>query len=106
ATTGGSNPVSSFAAKLPPVSLPAVPTVPDVTSAAPPAKIKDNGGATQNLERNSLNFTPKGIDGKPFLFGSGGGVDNGMPGWQKGLKSLGIGGDTGGADGGGASAPK
>jgi hypothetical protein len=104
-TTGGSNPVSSFAAKLPPVSLPAVPTVPDVTPAAPQAKIKDNGGATQNLERNSLNFTPKGIDGKPFLFGSGGGVDNGMPGWQKGLKSLGIGGgDSTGSESKGADA--
>lgn len=107
------SPVKQFVAALPkPKDLSPAPRV--FTPPAPPkeepkveavaAVDPDDGGQNQqNVQRTSEKFTPKGIDGKPILFGSGTpGVDNGIRGWGDMLKKAGLGGaDTEGAGQGG-----
>jgi hypothetical protein len=98
---GGSNPIKSFVADLPKPQVftpPADPKV-DPAESDPPASSDNNKKPT--ITSYSEKFSPKGIGDNPLLFGSGnGGADNGMPGWQSALKSIGMGGgDTGGQRG-------
>jgi len=52
----------------------------------------DNSGEdSQNVVRDSQKFTPGQTGKSPILWGTANrGVENGMPGWQAGLKSLGL----------------
>jgi hypothetical protein len=103
--SGGSNLVKSFVADLPKQrALTPVDPAPADSTPLPVDKTSNK----QNQVRNGLSFKPEGLGTPLFLTGGGAGVDNGMPGWQKGLKSLGIGGgdstgsESKGADAGGA----
>jgi hypothetical protein len=60
---------------------------------SPTATLPDNSGAdSQNIVRDSKKFTPESMGNSSILLTGTPGVDNGMPGWQSGLKKLGLGG--------------
>ena len=83
-------------ASLPdPQSTPSAPqaiTPPELPKSEPQATPGDNGGPNLNVSRVSQKFTPKSFGDSPILFDSGKGADNGIRGWGKALKSIGLGG--------------
>ena len=97
----GANPLRSFvAAALPQRNAAPAPAPVDEKQQVTPV---DNSGAdSQNIVRDSQKFTPGSTGNTPILWGTASrGVDNGMPGWQAGLKSLGLA-PSGATPGGGA----
>jgi hypothetical protein len=112
--TTGSAPTTGANALRVPAAFSALVPQPNAAPAPAPVDEKqqvtpvDNSGAdSQNIVRDSQKFTPGSSGNSPILFGTANrGVENGMPGWQAGLKSLGLapsGATPGGATPGGAT---
>jgi hypothetical protein len=94
-TPQANNPVQSFVVNLPKPQAftPPAPVIKEDLKAEPDPTTPTGGDKKQVATPSySEKFTPKGIDGSPILFPGGGGANNGMPGWQKALKSIGVGG--------------
>jgi hypothetical protein len=92
--TNGANLRSAVPAAFSALVPPAPQAAPPVQGTTPAATVPDNSGAdSQNIVRDSEKFTPGSTGKSPILLETANrGVDNGMPGWQSGLKKLGLGG--------------
>jgi len=90
--TNGANLRSAVPAAFSALVPPAPQAAPPVQQITPTVTEPDNSGEdSQNVVRDSQKFTPGQTGKSPILWGTANrGVENGMPGWQAGLKSLGL----------------